>query len=44
MTSIQKIKYKSTSSHNKICSAMNATNIIIYFYKKFSKVLFPCEN
>jgi hypothetical protein len=23
---------------------MNATNIIIYLYKQFSKVLFPCEN
>jgi hypothetical protein len=29
-TSIHKIKYKSTSSHNKIWSGMNATNIIIY--------------
>jgi hypothetical protein len=28
MTHIHKIKYKSTSSHNKICSGMNATNII----------------
>jgi hypothetical protein len=23
---------------------MNAINIIIYLYKEFSKVLFPCEN
>jgi hypothetical protein len=26
-----KIKYKSTSSHNKICNSMNASHIIIYF-------------
>jgi hypothetical protein len=44
MTSIHKIKYGSTSSHNKICNDVNATNKIIYLYKKFSKVLFPCEN
>jgi hypothetical protein len=43
MTSIHKIIYGSTSSHNKISSDMNATNIIIYLYKK-SSVLFPCEN
>jgi hypothetical protein len=29
MTSIRKINYKSTSSHNKICSGMNATSIFI---------------
>jgi hypothetical protein len=39
-----KTKYESTSSHNKIYNGMNATNIIIYSYKYFSKVLFPCEN
>jgi hypothetical protein len=33
MTSIHKIKHGDTSSHNKICSGMNATNIIIYLYK-----------
>jgi hypothetical protein len=26
MVPIQKLKYKSTSSHNKICRGMNATN------------------
>jgi hypothetical protein len=33
MTSTRKIKYGSTSSHNKICNGINATNIIIYLYK-----------
>jgi hypothetical protein len=32
MIPIHTIKYKSTTSHNKICSSMNATNIIIYLY------------
>jgi hypothetical protein len=27
------VKYKNTSSHNKVHSGMNATNIIIYLYK-----------
>jgi hypothetical protein len=31
MTSKRKTKYGSTS-HNKICNIMNATNIIIYLY------------
>jgi hypothetical protein len=30
MTSTRKIIHRSTSSHNKICNGMNATNIIIY--------------
>jgi hypothetical protein len=32
MASTRTIKYKSTSSHNKICNGMNATNIIIYLH------------
>jgi hypothetical protein len=32
-TSIHKIKHGNNSSHNKIYSGMNATNIIIYLYK-----------
>jgi hypothetical protein len=31
--STSEIKYGSTSSHNKICNVMNATNTIIYLYK-----------
>jgi hypothetical protein len=30
MTSTRKIKYGSTSSYNKICNEMNATNIFIH--------------
>jgi hypothetical protein len=33
MIPIRKIKYRSASSHNKICSSMNASNIIIYLNK-----------
>jgi hypothetical protein len=44
MASIRKTKYGSTASHKKICNGLNATNIIIYSYKYFFKVLFPCEN
>jgi hypothetical protein len=44
MTSTRKTKCGSTSSHNKIYNCMNVTNIIIYSYKLFFKVLFSCEN
>jgi hypothetical protein len=30
MISIREIKYKSTSSHNKICSGMNATDNYLF--------------
>jgi hypothetical protein len=30
MIPIHKIKYRSTHQHNKICSGMNVTNLIIY--------------
>jgi hypothetical protein len=33
MIPIRKIKHRSTSSHNKICNDMNASNIIIYLSK-----------
>jgi hypothetical protein len=44
MTSTHTIKYESSSSHNKICSDMIATSIIISLYKQFSRVLSHCEN
>jgi hypothetical protein len=34
MTSIHKIKYESTSSHNKICNNMNATNTIVHLNRQ----------
>jgi hypothetical protein len=35
MISICIIKHKGTSSHNKICGSMNASNIIIYSFLRF---------
>jgi hypothetical protein len=43
MIPICKIKYGSTSSHNKICSGMNATDNYLFKYL-ISKVLFLYEN
>jgi hypothetical protein len=44
-TSTCSIKYNITSPpKEKYASAWNATNIIIYLYKSFSRVLLPSEN
>jgi hypothetical protein len=42
MILIHKIKYRSNSSHNKICSGMNATNNYLFKYL-LSKVLLIYE-
>jgi hypothetical protein len=43
MIPVDKIKYRSTSSHNKICSGMSAINNYLFKYI-ISKVLFLYEN